>query len=62
MKAWERRLKDLSHILVNCEKTYFEPELFRMNLNQFLQTARTHSLYKKTKMRFQTLLIGTMMQ
>lgn len=41
MKAWERRLKDLSHILVSCEKTYFEPELFRMNLNQFLQTART---------------------
>ncbi|WP_438403646.1 hypothetical protein [Aeromonas veronii] len=41
MKAWERRLKDLSHILVSCERTYFEPELFRMNLNQFLQTART---------------------
>lgn len=40
-KPWERRLKDLAMILDNCSKTYFEPELFRMNLNQFLQTSRT---------------------
>ncbi|CDT28157.1 hypothetical protein BCT47_16515 [Vibrio splendidus] len=40
-KPWERRLKDLALILTNCSKTYFEPELFRMNLNQFLQTSRT---------------------
>ena len=41
MKPWNRRLKDLSLLLNNCEKTYFEPELFRMNANQFLQTSRT---------------------
>lgn len=38
---WEKRLADLSQILVNCEKTYFDPNLFRMNTNHFLQTART---------------------
>ena len=41
MKPWERRLKDLSQLLRNCETTYFEPDLFRMNANQFLQTSRT---------------------
>lgn len=41
MKPWNRRLKDLSLLLQNCQKTYFEPELFRMNANQFLQTSRT---------------------
>jgi hypothetical protein len=41
MKPWERRLKDLSLILESCEKNYFEPELFRLNLNNFLQTSRT---------------------
>ncbi|MBW8182880.1 hypothetical protein [Shewanella nanhaiensis] len=40
-KPWERRLKDLAHLLNSCSSTYFEPELFRLNLNQFLQTART---------------------
>lgn len=40
-KPWERRLKDLSHLLSICAKTYFDPELFRLNLNQFLQTSRT---------------------
>lgn len=40
-KPWERRLKDLSLLLKNCSATYFEPELFRMNLNQFIQTSRT---------------------
>ncbi len=38
---WEKRLADLSQILINCEKTYFDPNLFRMNTNHFLQTART---------------------
>lgn len=28
-------------LLHNCSSTYFEPELFRLNTNQFLQTART---------------------
>ncbi|HGF4939400.1 TPA: hypothetical protein ACF4E7_001628 [Vibrio parahaemolyticus] len=40
-KPWERRLKDLAHLLNACAKTYFDPELFRLNLNQFLQTSRT---------------------
>lgn len=38
---WERRLKDLSILFKNCASTYFDPELFRMNTNQFLQTSRT---------------------
>ena len=38
---WERRLKDLSILLRNCASTYFDPDLFRMNTNQFLQTSRT---------------------
>ncbi|MCX6120297.1 MAG: hypothetical protein NTX44_01605 [Ignavibacteriales bacterium] len=41
MKAWERRLKDLSMILNTCHRYYFEPERFRLSLNQFLQTSRT---------------------
>lgn len=44
-KPWERRLKDLSHLLKCCIDTYFDPELFRLNLNQFLQTARTVTLH-----------------
>ncbi len=41
MHQWERRLKDLAHLLGTCAETYFEPDLFRMNINQFLQTSRT---------------------
>jgi hypothetical protein len=41
MNAWERRLNDLAHLLGGCYATYMEPDLFRMNTNQFLQTART---------------------
>lgn len=41
MKPWEKRLRDLSHLLQNCHATYLDPDLFRMNTNQFLQTART---------------------
>ena len=40
-QPWERRLVDLAHILTSCAETYFEPELFRRNTNNFLQTART---------------------
>ena len=40
-KPWERRLEDLAHILESCGATYFDPDLFRRNTNQFLQTART---------------------
>jgi hypothetical protein len=41
MHPWETRLNDLARLLQNCESTYFDPELFRMNTNQFLQTSRT---------------------
>lgn len=40
-KPWERRLKDLAHVLTSCTQTYFDPELFRLNLNQFLTISRT---------------------
>lgn len=38
---WERRLGDLAHILENCGSSYFDPDRFRRNTNQFLQTSRT---------------------
>jgi hypothetical protein len=41
MHPWERRLRDLSRQLQNCGETYFSPDLFRQNTNQFLQTSRT---------------------
>jgi len=41
MRPWERRLRDLAQLLSNCGSTYFSPERFRQNTNQFLQTART---------------------
>ncbi|MCX7515180.1 hypothetical protein [Frateuria sp. STR12] len=41
MQPWERRLGDLWLLLERCHLTYMEPELFRLNTNQFLQTART---------------------
>lgn len=40
-KPWERRIEDLAHLLQGASKTYFDPDLFRRNTNQFLQTART---------------------
>ncbi len=41
MQPWERRLRDLAQLLRNCGETYFAPERFRQNTNQFLQTSRT---------------------
>ena len=41
MHPWERRLRDLSQLLKNCGDTYFSPDQFRQNTNQFLQTSRT---------------------
>lgn len=41
MRPWERRLSDLARLLRNCGETYFSPDLFRQNTNQFLQTSRT---------------------
>lgn len=40
-KPWERRLEDLSQILFSCGASYFKPDIFRQNVNHFLQTART---------------------
>lgn len=41
MRPWERRLADLGRVLQSCHEAYFSPDLFRMNTNHFLQTART---------------------
>ncbi|MGB6101072.1 MAG: hypothetical protein WBG44_09365 [Comamonas sp.] len=41
MQPWERRLRDLAQLLSNCGETYFLPDRFRQNINQFLQTSRT---------------------
>jgi hypothetical protein len=41
MQPWERRLRDLAQLLSNCGETYFSPDRFRQNINQFLQTSRT---------------------
>jgi len=41
MPPWQKRLKDLSQLLSQCHRNYMEPELFRLGINQFLQTART---------------------
>ena len=41
LRPWERRLNDLWLLLERCHATYMEPELFRLNTNQFLQTSRT---------------------
>lgn len=41
MQPWERRLNDLWLLLERCHATYMEPDLFRLNTNQFLQTSRT---------------------
>lgn len=41
MRPWERRLRDLAQLLRNCGETYFAPDQFRQNTNQFLQTSRT---------------------
>ena len=41
MQPWERRLRDLAQLLQSCNETYFAPDRFRQNTNQFLQTSRT---------------------
>lgn len=41
MKPWERRLIDLSSILSDCCRNYYDPDKFRINSNQYLQTSRT---------------------
>ena len=41
MRPWEKRLRDLAHLLRSCGEAYFSPDLLRRNTNQFLQTSRT---------------------
>jgi hypothetical protein len=41
MRRWEKRLSDLAQLLRQCAANYFDPDLFRMNCNQFLTTSRT---------------------
>lgn len=41
MRRWQRRLGDLGDLLLGCANSYFDPERFRQNTNQFLTTART---------------------
>ncbi|MBS0405573.1 MAG: hypothetical protein JSS17_04345 [Proteobacteria bacterium] len=41
MRRWEKRLSDVAQLLRQCAATYFEPDRFRLNCNQFLTTSRT---------------------
>ncbi|MCI2260599.1 hypothetical protein [Xanthomonas indica] len=41
MEPWQKRLADLAHLLKQCHANYMEPDLFRLSINQFLQTSRT---------------------
>lgn len=41
MTPWRKRLGDFRALIENAEKTYFEPDLFRLNVNGAIQTART---------------------
>src|SRR5882762_8060466 len=38
---WYKRLKDLRQLIYQADQTYFEPDLFRLNVNNAIQTART---------------------
>lgn len=50
--AWTKRLNDLRQLIAATSATYFEPERFRLNLNQAIQTARTVTfLIQKNKAR-----------
>lgn len=41
MTPWRRRLCDYSQLLHQADQTYFEPDLFRLNTQNAIQTART---------------------
>ena len=41
MKKWRTRLHDLNQLLLQAESTYFDPNLFRLNINNAIQTSRT---------------------
>lgn len=38
---WRRRLNDLFQLICQTDQTYFDPELFRLNINNAITTART---------------------
>lgn len=38
---WAKRLLDLKTTILNAEKVYFDPELFRLNINHAITTSRT---------------------
>lgn len=40
-KRWRKRLEDLGQLLSQAESSYFDPNLFRLNINNAIQTART---------------------
>jgi hypothetical protein len=41
MRPWEKRLADLRQLIQQADDNYFEPDLFRVNVNNAIQTART---------------------
>lgn len=58
MGNWTKRLRDCSIHLDNAINNYLEPDLFRINFNNFMQTARTVTfLIQKEKMNYRRNLI-----
>lgn len=56
MGNWTKRLRDCSIHLDNAINNYLEPDLFRINFNNFMQTARTVTfLIQKEKSELQKL-------
>ncbi|NNP67816.1 hypothetical protein [Acinetobacter sp. Ac_5812] len=54
MGNWNKRLRDCSIHLSNATDNYLEPDLFRINFNNFMQTARTVTfLIQKEKSELQ---------
>ncbi|WP_243038724.1 hypothetical protein [Dyella sedimenti] len=41
ISPWRKRLGDLFQLIGQADQTYFEPELFRLNINNAITTART---------------------
>jgi hypothetical protein len=52
ISPWRKRLNDLFQLISQADQTYFEPELFRLNINNAITTARTVTfLIQKNKAR-----------
>ena len=41
MRRWRKRLHDMKQLISQAESTYFDPDLFRLNINNAIQTSRT---------------------